>query len=65
MLKKSWSLINILLGRKRKLNNVKQLIIDDTIISDDKLIAESFNEYFINVGINIGAESEQIYEIPS
>ena len=41
--KKSWSLINTLLGRKQKLSNVKQLIIDDTIISDDKLIAESFN----------------------
>ena len=37
--KKSWSLINTLLGRKQKLSNVKQLIIDDTIISDDKLIA--------------------------
>ena len=63
--KKSWSLINTLLGRKQKLSNVKQLINDDTIISDDKLIAESFNEYFINVGINIGTESEQFYEIPS
>ena len=47
------------------MSNVKQLTIDDTIISDDKLIAESFNEYFINVGINIGTESEQFYEIPS
>ena len=63
--KKSWSLINTLLGRKQKLSNVKQLIIDDTIISDDKLIAESFKEYFINVGINIETESEQFYEIPS
>ena len=36
-----------------------------SIISDDKLIAESFNEYFINVGINIGTESEQFYEISS
>ena len=40
-------------------------VFNDTIISDDKLIAESFNEYFINVGINIGTESEQFYEIPS
>ena len=47
------------------MSNVKQLIIDDTIISDDKFIAESFNECFINVGINIGTESEQFYEIPS
>ena len=27
--------------------------------------AESLNEYFINVGINIGTESEQLYEISS
>ena len=48
------------------MSNVKQFsVIDDTIISDDKLIAESFNEYFINVGINIGTESEQFYEISS
>ena len=65
MLKKVGPLINTLLGRKQKLSNVKQLIIDDTIISDDKLIAESFNEHFINVGINIGTESEQFYDIPS
>ena len=63
--KKIWSLMNTLLGRKQKLSSIKQLIIDDTIISDDKFIAESFNEYFINVGINIGIESEQFYEIPS
>ena len=63
--KKSWSLISTLLGRKRKLSNVKQLIIDDTIISDDKLIVESFNQYFINIGINIGTYLEQFYEISS
>ncbi len=45
--------------------NVKQLIIDDNIISDDKSIAESFNDYFINVGINIATESEQLYDISS
>ena len=54
--KRSCSLINTLLDPKRKFSNVKQLIIDDTIISDDKLIAESINEYFINVGININRE---------
>ncbi len=65
MLKKDWSLINTLLGRKGKQTNVKQLIIDDIIISDDKSIAESFNDYFINVGINIATESEQLYDISS
>ena len=53
------------LGRKGKQTNVKQLIIDDIIISDDKSVAESFNDYFINVGINIATESEQLYDISS
>ena len=47
-----------------KIDN-KQLIIDDIIISDDKSIAESFNDYFINVEINIATESEQLYDISS
>ncbi len=57
--------INTLLDRKGKQTSVKQLIIDDIIISDDKSIAESFNDYFINVGINIATESEQLYDISS
>lgn len=51
--------LNNILGRKRKLSKVKQLIINDTIISDDKHIAEFFNEYFFNVGINIRTDSVQ------
>ena len=43
--------------------NVKQLIINGTLISDDKSIDETFNDYFINVGMNIAAESEQLYGI--
>ena len=35
------------------------------LILNLQVVAESFNEYFINVGINIGTESEQFYEIPS
>ncbi len=50
---------------KGKQTNVKQLIIDDITISDDKSIAESFNDYFINIGINIATESEQLYDISS
>ena len=29
--------------------NVIELLINNTVISDDKLIAESFNEYFTNI----------------
>ena len=59
--KKSWSLINTISGRKRKSTNVKELQINDTIVSDGKIIAESFNDYFTNVGMKLAAESDQLY----
>lgn len=48
--KKSWSLINTLLSRNSKSTNVNELLINNTVVSDDKHIAEAFNEYFINIG---------------
>ena len=35
--KKSWSLINAISGRKRKSPSIKELLINDTIVSDDKV----------------------------
>lgn len=55
--KKSWSLINTLLGKNIKSTNISELLVNDTVISDPKLIAESFNEYFINIGPKLAAES--------
>jgi hypothetical protein len=54
-------LINAISGRKRKSPSIKELLINDTIVSDDKVIAESFNDFFTNVGINLAAESDQLY----
>ena len=54
---KSWSLINTLLGRNSKSTNVGELLVNNTIISDDKLVAESFNKCFTNVGTKLAAES--------
>ena len=59
--KKSWSLINAISGRKRKSPSIKELLINDTIVSVDKVIAESFNDFFTNIGINLAAESDQLY----
>lgn len=59
--KKSWSLINTILGRKRKSTNVKELLINNTTISDDEAIAESFNDYFTNIGMKLAAESVNLY----
>jgi hypothetical protein len=35
--------------------------VNDTIVSDDKVIAEFFNDFFTNIGINLAAESDQLY----
>ena len=67
----SWKVINNLLGKNRKSNNIPQLKIDDIIISDDNLIAESLNDFFINIGAKLASESDrkrygnQQYQFPS
>ena len=48
--KKSWSLVNSLLGKNFKSTYINELKIYDNIITDSTLIAESFNNYFINIG---------------
>ena len=54
----SWKLINDLLGKNRK-SNISQLKIDDvTTISDDKLLAETFNEFFVNIWTTLASEIE-------
>ncbi len=46
--KQSWHRINHLLDKNYKSGNIPQLIIDDTIISDNLLIAETFNDFFLS-----------------
>ena len=55
-IKGSWSLINSLLGRNKKMTNVTELIVDDVSIIDDRSIAESMNEYFISIGTKLADE---------
>ena len=50
-MKHSWKLINILLGKNKKSNNISQLKCDDVVISDDTLKAEAFNDFFVNIGV--------------
>ncbi|CAB4016740.1 Hypothetical predicted protein [Paramuricea clavata] len=55
--KSGWARINSLLGRKHKNANINELKVNDDIISDDKSITETLNEYFINIGMKMAAES--------
>ena len=52
-MKKSWSLINSLLGKKGK--STLELNINNSSVTDPKLIAESLNDYFINIGLDLAA----------
>ena len=45
-----WSTINDVLGRNRSGKKSMLFVIDGVIITDDRIIAESFNGYFSNIG---------------
>ena len=50
--------ILITLGKNYKSNNIPQLIIGDTIVSDNLLIAEAFNDFFVSIRPKLSAEIE-------
>ena len=54
---KSWSLINSLIGKTSKNNNITELFVDDSSTSDDCVIAETFNEFFVSIGSKLASES--------
>ena len=49
-IKKSWSLINSLTGKKSKFSNITEISTNDRNIVDPAQIAECFNDYFVNIG---------------
>jgi hypothetical protein len=54
--KKTWKLINSLLGKNNKSNNVNELLVDGTSVSEPKSITDAFNDYFISIGSRLAAE---------
>ena len=64
-------MINSLVGKKGKLTYINKLNMGNNCVTDPKLIAESINDYFINVGLDLAADrpshthretnSEQVY----
>jgi hypothetical protein len=51
--KESWQAINELLNKRSKTTQIKQLNINDRVITDDDKIADSFNEYFSTIGCTL------------
>ena len=61
--KGGWKLINSLTGRGNKSSPVNDILVNDKIVSDDKDISESFNDFFVNVGPTLAAESTKSHPI--
>ena len=49
-------MINALLNRNKKATNVDELHINDSVVVNDKQIADAFNEYFVQIGPKLAAE---------
>ena len=63
--KKSWNLINTLLNRNKKATNVDELHINDSVVVDDKQIADAFNEYFVQIGPKLAAKVGELTSQPT
>ena len=49
-------MINTLLSRNKKSSNINELHINNSVIVDNKQIADAFNEYFVQIGPKLAAE---------
>lgn len=54
--KKIWDTLKQALNLPRKNDKIGPILIDDQLVADDKIIANYFNDYFSNIGINIARE---------
>ena len=52
-------LVNSLLGKNAKFNNVNELLIDGISVSDATFIAEELNDYFISIGSKLASEYDE------
>ena len=55
-LKKVWSTLKDLLGKRNKHGGVKEVVVDGSVCSLDVDIANSFNKYFSSVGTNLDSQ---------
>lgn len=57
--KKSWSLINNLLGKNAKSTIINEIKTDSNVLTDKNLIANKLNDYFVNIGPSLALEVEE------
>ena len=53
-MKKTWSILKQIINKKKNTKSQTQFrLSDDTLITDQSVISEKFNDFFINVGPNL------------
>ena len=52
---KTWNVINSILNRNKDKNSNNEFLIDDELIDNPKIIAERFNDYFVDIGNRISS----------
>ena len=61
-MKKTWDTIKCVINKKKPSSGSSNFLIDGKLTNDKNLIADKFNEYFTNIGINL-SKRFQIYLI--
>ena len=50
---------NSLTGKNNKSTSITEISVNDNNITNSKLIAETFNEYFVSIGPNLASEASE------
>lgn len=60
----TWRAINTLLGRKSKVTGVKELNVEENIVTDPRIISDTFNVHFSTVGSKISGSVPHTTTLP-
>ena len=52
-IKKSWEIIKEVINRKQSPKKTKEFTIDGNIVDNNRVIADAFNNFYLNIGSNI------------
>jgi len=63
--RKSWNIIKDVIGKNNRGEITNNFRINNTVVSDPKLIADSFNRFYVNIGPNYSRNSQKTNIRPS
>ena len=52
-MKKYWSIVKTVINKKNFKVTSDEFIIKDSTVSNEKIIAENFNKFYVNIGSNL------------